>query len=288
MRVLLTVLLIGVAAGLAAAGAGAASAPSGTLVAAPVFVPVAGPLVAGPEQVVWIRRRDDRVLDLWVAEPGRGARRVQRFSTADGERLRSPRLSASPAIVALELRVTDRRNRTLRRLYYSGPFGEPLTAGARVAARPTAQPWPGHAVVVARGCASAEIRAVATSPEAGVPADDEPAPRCALRLRSPLRMHGGRLRLGVSCAGFRIDCTARVTVRSGRRVVARGVARYNHATPPFAAAGLRVKPSDRRLLRPGRLVRVTARIGDAQANDGRVAADTVTRTRLVRVHRATR
>ena len=287
MRVLLIRLAIGVAAALVAAGAAAASALPGTLVAAPVFVPVAGPLVAGPEQVVWVRRRDDRVLDLWVAEPGRGARRVQRFSTADGERLRSPRLSASPAIVALELRVTDRRDRTLRRLYYSGPFGEPLTAGPGVAARPTAEPWPGHAVVVGRGCASAEIRTVAT-PEAGVPADEEPAPGCALRLRSPLRLHAGRLRLGVSCAGFRIDCTARVTVRSGRRVVARGVARYNHATPPYAAADLRVKPRDRRLLRPGRLVRVTARIGDAHAIDGRAAAGAVTRTRLARVQRATR
>jgi hypothetical protein len=96
--------------------AGVALAASNTLVATPRFVPAAGPLPAGPDGVAWVSRRDDRVLDLWIAEAGQGPRRVQRFSGADGERLRDPRLTASPADVGLRLRVTDRRGRTIRRL----------------------------------------------------------------------------------------------------------------------------------------------------------------------------
>ena len=61
---------------------------------------------------------------------------------------------------------------------------------------------------------------------------------------------------------MRIDCSARVVVRVGGRVIARGAASYNHATPPFAAANLRVTAAGLRLLRrsaPAR-VRISARI----------------------------
>ncbi len=51
-----------------------------------------------------------------------------------------------------------------------------------------------------------------------------------------------------------------MVVRAGGRVVARGPARYNHTTPPYAAASLRVGPAARELLRAGRSVRVSARI----------------------------
>ncbi len=306
MRALLAGLVI---VCVAAASAVAAQEPG--LVATPRFVPVAGPLLAGPDRVAWVTRRDGAVLDLWVAEPGSGPRRVQRFSGADGERLRSPRLTVSAEAIGLSLRVTDPRGETLRTLTYAGAFGAPLEPTALPAA-PTAPLAPQQAVAVTRGCESAEIRTFALGGEASRAAGEasraggeasraageasraaggasraageasraggeasrdageaSPAilrasrtaePRCELRLRSPLRLDGDRLRLGISCAGFRIDCAARVTVSAGGRVIARGPARYNHTTPPYAAASLPLTPAASRRLRPGRDVRVTARI----------------------------
>lgn len=248
MRALLVALLI-TCAGMASA----AAADEGTLVATPRFVPAAGPLPAGPGGVAWVSRRDDRTLDLWIAEPGQGPRRVQRFAGSDGERLRDPRLSASASDVGLRLRVTDGRGRTLRRLAYAGAFGQPLRPGEAPPARADARD--GRSVALTRACESAEIR-TGTAPPL-----EEPA--CELRLRSPLRLRGDRLLLGISCAGFAIDCSARVVVRAGGRVVARGPARYNRTTPPYAAASLRVGPAARKLLRAGRRVRVTARIDAA-------------------------
>lgn len=270
MRALLAGLLVMAIAAPCAAAAG------GVLVATPRFVPAAGPVVAGGG-LAWVTRRDDRVLDLWVAEAGRGPRRVQRFSGADVERLRSPRLSASATAVGLALRVTDDRGTTIRR--YAGPFGAPL---APAAALPGTRS--GAGVVVTRGCESAEIRRLAHAGDAPWPAiggalarpaaGDAPwpaaggplagtaggEPACELRLRVAPRLRAGRLRLGISCAGFEIDCSADVRVRARGRVVARGRARYNHTTPPYAAASLRV---DRRLIAPGMRVRVTARIDGA-------------------------
>jgi hypothetical protein len=231
----------------------AALADGGTLVATPRFVPAAGPVLAGSGGVAWLTRRDDAVLDLWVAEPGRGPRRVQRFSGADGERLRGPRLVASSSAVGLELRVTDPRGRAIRALTYAGAFGEPLR---RAAMLPAVAAPPGQVVWVARACESAEIRTIAPLS----PAILLPEPACELRLRSPLRLRGDHLRLGISCAGFRIDCSADVVVRVGTRVIARGLARYNHSTPPYAAASLQVGEHARELLRSYRRVRVTARI----------------------------
>lgn len=276
MRALLTGLLL-----VCVVTAAAVAADGGALVATPRFVPVAGPVIAAPGRLAWVTRRDDAVLDLWVSEPGAGPRRVQRFAGADGERLRAPRLSASPAIVALELRVTDRRGRPLRTLHYRGAFGEPLTPGPAIATGASGDPWPGYAVAVTRGCANAEIRTLAGGePE---PGGGEP-PGCPLRLRSPLRLAGDRLRLGISCAGFRIDCFAPVEIRAGGRVVARGVARYNHATPPYAAAALRVSAAGRRLFRAAHRVRVTARIGDPDST----GADAATRTKVVQLPAARR
>ena len=172
---------------------------------------------------------------------------MQRFSGAESERLRSPRLSASPSAVGLELRVTDLRGRAVGTLTYAGAFGEPLRPGGELPAAARAQ-----AVPVTRGCEAAEIRT-------GEVAATEPD--CELRLRSPLRLRGDRLRLGISCAGFRIDCAAEVVVRAGARVIAHGPARYNHTTPPYAAASLPIGPRGRALLRSARRpVRVTARI----------------------------
>jgi hypothetical protein len=51
-------------------------------------------------------------------------------------------------------------------------------------------------------------------------------------------------------------------------VIARGSARYNHTTPPFAAARLRVGAQGLRVLRthPGAALRISARYdGDAAA-----------------------
>jgi len=229
-----------------------ARADGGTLVATPRFVPVAGPLFAGPGGLAWVTRRDDAVLDLWIAEPGQGPRRVQRFSGADTERLRAPRLTASPTAIGLQVRVTDLRGRAIQTLTYSGAFGEPLSPTTMLPAPTVA---PDRAVSVTRACESAEIRTIALRSSVLLP-----DPECELRLRSPLRLHGDRLRFGVSCAGFRIDCSAEVVIRVGGRVIARGPARYNHTTPPYAAASLRVGRQGRGLLRSRRHVRVTARI----------------------------
>jgi hypothetical protein len=418
--------------------ASVAAASRGSLVASPTFVPEAGPVLAGDGGLAWLRRRDDAVLDLWVAERGKAPRRVQRFVGSDTESLRSPRLSASSTTVGLELFEVARRRRSravVTSSTYLGAFGEPLTrvgscasanrgvrsidVGEDVAAfrgrgcRPTAvrspaaagavpelrlpsgafgmraagrfvawlsgttatgdprtavvrdgasgvlaehalgaglvdqalHPdgtlalayrtrlailgpgavaerslaltllapqtvhWVGDALAVvaadgahpgagvleivdrqgspvqriaelgadrellrhadvdeqraawvARGCRSAQIRTVAL-PVAAVPRYREPP--CRLRLREPARLHGDRLRLGISCAGFVVDCAARVVVRVGRRVIARGVASYNHGTPPFAAARLRVTGAGMRLLRRdgGARLRISARIG---------------------------
>jgi hypothetical protein len=419
-----------------ALSASLAAASRGSLVASPTFVPEAGPVLAGDGGLVWLRRRDDAVLDLWVSEPGKDPRRVQRFVGSDAESLRSPRLSASSTAVGLELFEVARHGRSravVASRTYLGAFGEPLRrvgscaaadrgvrsidVGPYVAAfrgprcRPTAAPsaaagavpevalpgaafgmrvagrfvawlsgstatgdprtavvrdsvsgvlaehalggglvdqalhpdgtlalayrtrlailgagavaerslalrllapqtvhWVGsalgvvaadgshrgagvlqivdrqgstvqrvaelgadrdllrHADVdeqraawVARGCRSAQIRTVAL-PVAAVPRHREPT--CRLRLREPARLHGGRLHLGISCAGFVIDCAARVVVRVGRRAIARGVASYNHGTPPFAAANLRVTGAGMRLLRRdgGARLRISARI----------------------------
>jgi hypothetical protein len=242
-----------------------AMAHADALVATPRFVPAAGPVVAGPERVAWVTRRDDRVLDLWVAAPGQAPRRVQRFSGADTERLRAPRLTASSSAVGLELLVTDLRGKALDTLTYAGEFGQPLVRRAALPALATTPLWPGRGVQVARACASAEIRVIALP----APASRIAEPACALRLRRAPRLRGGHLRLGVSCAGFRIACTARVRISSRGRVIAPATARYNHATPPFAAASLRIGPAARRLLRSGARVRVTARI------DGLVTRHTI-------------
>ncbi len=266
MRALLAGLLIACLGAAAAAAAG-----EGTLVATPRFVPAAEPVIAGPGRVAWVTRRDDAVLDLWISDRGSGPRRVQRFSGADGERLMRPRLSASAEAIGLALRVTDRRGRRLRTLTYAGPFGAPLAPAAALPPPPAAALWPGMAASVTRGCESAEIRVVARPDDA--PADvTESASACELRLRSPPRLVGRRLRLGISCAGFLINCDVHeLVVRAGGRVVAAGGASYNHATPPYAAADLRVSPARLRLLRAATRLRVTASVGDED-----VAADTRT------------
>jgi hypothetical protein len=236
-------------------GALGAAPAAAKLVATPRFQPASGPVVAGVERVAWVSRRDDAVLDLWVVD-GQGdstPRRVQRFSAAEGERLRWPRLSASPADLGLKLLVTDLAGTPLRTLVYAGPFGEPLAPAAAIPQLTAPSPW---RAVATRGCESAEIHTFSLSDFAGPPA----VPACPLRLRSPLRVDGDRLLLGISCAGFRIACGARVVVRAGGRVVARGIAHYNHTTPPYAAASLPIAPNAR--LRTGARVRVTARISD--------------------------
>jgi hypothetical protein len=420
------------------------------LVAAPRFVPEAGPIFAGPGRLAWVSRRDDSVLDLWVSGPDQGPRRIQRFAGSDTERLRSPRLSASSTAVGLELLVTGAGPRggraVTRSRSYLGAFGQPLglvgscagagrvarsidvvalaavfrgprcpqatvrplapgaggarrlpdgvfamrlagpfeawlegptaaaaavvresTSGREVSrvpagavpgavvdealaddgslallyrrARDASSPATGLAVVepgatrvrplaltvlapeatrwiggalgvvateparpragvlqvvdargttirrlvelgrdrelmrhtdvtagaatwVARGCESAEIRTIAL-PAASTAKQRTPV--CGLRLRRRARLRHGRLRLGVSCAGFGIRCRARVTVRVGRRVIARGTARYDHSTPPYAAADLEVSAAGLRLLRESRRtrVRISARIGAA-------------------------
>jgi hypothetical protein len=244
-------------------GAGrAAQAPDrGTLVASPRFIPEAGPLLVGADGIAWVSRRDDRVLDLWLAAAGvRGAHRVQRFSGSDSERLRPVALSASGQTLTLALTVVEAGR--ARSEVYRGLFGEPLVRDAAAPAPDApAGVAPARMVWVARACRSAEIRTVAL-PAAGRLAHREPA--CRLRLRRHPRVHEDRLRFGVSCAGFRISCSARVRVRARGRVIARGVARYNHTTPPFAAAGLRLSSYGRRLLRahPRAALRISARYGD--------------------------
>jgi hypothetical protein len=279
MRPLPTLLLIAVctlAAAAAPAGAAAAGAVPGVVVASPTFVPAAGPLLAGEDGVVWVRRRDDAVVDLWAADAAGGARRVQRFVAADGARLASLRLSASPTAVGLELvEISGRRGRErVQARRYAGAFGQPLVQ-APPAALPAAavrftDATATRAVWVARGCRSAQIRVVALPLPAPV---RQLEPTCRLRLRAavagdpPVRLRAGRLRLGISCAGFELDCRARVVVRAFGRVIARGVASYDHATPPYAAASLRVTAVGRRLLRRHRRVRlrISARIDGAPA-----------------------
>jgi hypothetical protein len=260
MRALLIgLLLAAMVAGLAAAGP--AQAQQGTVVARPRFLPAAGPVLAGDNRLAWVSRRDDRVLDLWVLEIGGAPRRIQRFSGSDDERLRSVRLIASPTEIGLELSVAE-ASRTSSRSY-SGPFGQPLVPVAAVqVAGADAATSAGRAVWVTRGCASTEIRTVALPAPALI---GQREPRCRLRLRRAVALRGDRLRLGISCAGFAIDCSARVSVRARGRVIARGDARYTHSTPPFAAADLRLTPSGVRLLRrhPQARLRISARIGSS-------------------------
>jgi hypothetical protein len=251
-----------------------ATAAQGTLVASPTFVPAAGPVLAGDDGVVWLRRRDDAVLDLWVSDAARGERRVQRFVAAGGNRLRALRLSASPAAVALELvELSRRRGARVESRSYRGALGQPLTAiDTPLPPLPTATRsgrftdiGERRAVWVARACRSTQIRTIALPLAAPLSAEREP--RCRLRLRRPARLRGGRLRFGVSCAGFAIDCAARVVVRARGRVIARGTASYNHATPPFAAASLRVTAAGLRLLRRSARTRmqISARINGLAA-----------------------
>jgi hypothetical protein len=169
---------------------------------------------------------------------------------------------------------------------YAGAFGRPLdeVSGWPLAQAPAATPaLPGaaagavrfadadarRAVWVARGCRSAQIRTIALPLTAAV---RQREPTCRLRLRERVRLRGGRLRLGISCAGLRVDCAARVVVRAGGRVIARGDASYNHAAPPFAAARLRVTSFGLRLLRRHARVRVriSARIGALAARHATV------------------
>ena len=243
MRALLIVPLGCLAVCLTAIGFARAAAPApdaSTLVASPRFVPAAGPVLAGDDRVAWVSRRDDRVLDLWVAQIGAAPRRVQRFSGSDDERLAPKRLVASATVIGLELAVSEGARRTTRT--YAGPPGEALRPVRALGVDEGGAPR--RAVWVARACASAEIRTIA------LPAPEARAePGCRLRLRRPMTLHHGRLRFGVSCAGFAVDCTARVTVRAGGRVVARGTARYDHSTPPYAAADLRLTARDLRRLR---------------------------------------
>ena len=261
MRPLLASLIVATA-WLCAATAPATAAP-GTLVASPTFIPAAGPVLAGDDGVVWLRRRDDAALDLWVADRALGARRIQRFVAADGNRLRSLRLSASASAVSLELVERSRRGGArIQSRSYRGALGQPLTeVNTPLAALPTATRSgrftdisERRAVWVARGCRGAQIRTLTLPLAAPLTAEREP--RCRLRLRAPARLRGDRLRFGISCAGMRIDCSARVVVRAGGRVIARGAASYNHATPPFAAASVRVTPAGVRLLRRNARMRV--------------------------------
>lgn len=115
-------------------------------------------------------------------------------------------------------------------------------------------------VWVERGCMQAVIRTTAL-PTPAV-ARQRGTPSCALRLRRQPRVRAGRLRLGVSCAGFARDCSARLTVRAGSQLVARGTARPNHGAPPYAAANLRLTRAARVLLdRHARIrVLISARI----------------------------
>jgi len=257
----------------------------GEIVATPRFVPVAGPLLAGDDTVVWIARRDDAVLDLWEAVGGQPPRRIQRFAGSDAEWLSRPRLMASPTTVGLEfaeLRAHNRR--TLRTRTYAGGIGVPLLrAGARLGmlaiggdggAAITSLLAAGEhrdllahsdrterrAVWVTRACASAEIRTVALPAPAAIGVR---AAECELRLRRGARIRAGRLRLGLSCAGFDVGCRAAVSVRHGARIVARGSARPNRSTPPYAAANLRLTRSAIALLHRRRQIRVhiRARIG---------------------------
>ncbi len=266
MRPLLTVLLV--AGSLVGLSPAIATAAPGTLVASPLFTPEAGPLLAGDAAVVWLRRRDDAVLDLWAAD-GAGARHVQRFVAADGARLRAPRLWASSTAVVLAL-FEGAASRT-----YAGAFGQPLVEAplptfAVPALPPAAEgvrftdAGARRAVWVARGCAGAQIRTIALALVATVTRRE---PTCRLRLRERAQLRGDRLRFGISCAGMAIDCAARVVVRAGGRVIARGDASYNHAAPPFAAASLRVTRAGLRLLRrnPRTRVRISARYGELAA-----------------------
>ena len=99
MRVLLTGLLIA-----AVAAPGATSSPVSPHAALAsdgarldrhdtVLCSAAGPVLAGVRAIVWVLRRDDAVLDLWVAGTGGAARRIHVVG-AEAIWLREPRLAA--------------------------------------------------------------------------------------------------------------------------------------------------------------------------------------------------
>lgn len=81
--------------------------------------------------------------------------------------------------------------------------------------------------------------------------------------------------------------TARVTVRAGRRVIARGIASPRLKTPGVARAGLRILRAGRALLRTHRRVRVrvSARIGPLPLLGRRPRPGEVTRRARVTIRR---
>ena len=225
-----------------------------TLVATPRFVPAAGPLLAGPDRRrAGSRAATTRCSTCGSPSRGSGPRRVQRFSGADSERLRSPRLTASPRRSGLELRVTDLRGQPLAHAHLRRAAVRRAAAPGRATrSRRAGASRPGQAAPGERAAARARRsgRGERRGPALG---DLRASPSCALRLRSPLRLRGDRLRLGISCAGLSHRLLRRdVVVRAGGRVIARGPARYNHTTPPYAAAALRSRPRGRAAAAPGR------------------------------------
>lgn len=206
-----------------------------------------------------------RVLPLTVLSPFLSRWTGSNLGVVAGDR---------PDSTAGVLRLVDAEGRTTRRI---AELGEDRTLMTLTDLNATRAAW------VTRGCTSAQIRTITRSvPETARLRPD----RCRLRLTQSPTMRGSRLRLGVSCAGFASDCAARLTIRVGQLVVARGSALPRDQAPHYAQASLRVTRTGRALLANRRRVRIriTARIGRFATLGARERLGEVTRrtTRTIR------
>ncbi len=165
------------------------------------------------------------------------------------------------------LQIVDTEGRTMQRIVKLGRDRELMRHTDL-----TAQ----GAVWVTRGCASAHIRTISLPTPNTV---KQRTPTCTLRLVGRAKVQDDRLRFGISCAGFSIGCAALVTVRAGRHVIASGTARYNHSTPPYGAADLKVSPAGMQMLRtnPRTRLQISARIGESELIDNPSMHGTLTR-----------
>ena len=139
------------------------------------------------------------------------------------------------------LRLIDTDGRTTRRVVELGEDPE-LAADATFNAT--------HAAWLTRGCAGVQIRTRAMSDPGTVASRSD---RCPLRLIGRRALRGRHLRLAVSCAGFIRDCGARITVRLGGTVIARGDAVTRGSDHDVARADLIIRPAARPLMRRHRL-----------------------------------
>lgn len=111
-----------------------------------------------------------------------------------------------------------------------------------------------HVLWLTRGCKGIDIRSASLRKSQATVLAKKP---CRLNLTSSPRVVRRGLRLNVSCAGFRFNCDASVSVRSQGRVIARGRTGQGQETRRGATATLRLSSAARQRLRAQKRPRIT-------------------------------